>query len=328
MKGKRIKRVPNVREKLSRKSVENSKLNEMKITVIGLGLIGGSIARDLRNSGFATELIGVENNEDHAEQALELGLVDRVLPLEEGVKNTDMVIIAIPVDKTLALLPDILDRIDSGTTVTDMGSTKKQLVDAVSRHKRRKNFVPAHPMSGTENSGPKAALENLFRGKIAIICDQEDSGPQHIALIEKLFQNLGMDIAYMTADEQDHSTAFVSHLPHAAAYALANAVQAKEDRNIIFDLASGGFRSTVRLAKSSATMWHPIFQQNRPYVVEALNVYIKHLTQFRDCMKHENDEKMWDLIENANNIREILGGANPHLVKNEEKITKLYTKKS
>ena len=298
----------------------------MKITVIGLGLIGGSIARDLRNSGFATELLGVEANEEHQKKALELGLVDRVLPLVEGVKDTDMVIIAIPVDKTQAILPTVLDLIDSGTTVTDMGSTKKQLVDSVANHKRRKNYVPAHPMSGTENSGPTAALEGLFQGKIAIVCDQEDSGPQHIALVEKLFQNLGMDIAYMTADEQDHSTAFVSHLPHAAAYALANAVQAKEDRNIIFDLASGGFRSTVRLAKSSGSMWHPIFQQNRTYVVEALNVYIKHLTEFRDCMKKSDDQKMWELIESANNIRNILGGANPNLVRNEETLTKFYTK--
>ncbi len=298
----------------------------MKITVIGLGLIGGSIARDLRNSGFATELLGVEANEEHQKKALELGLVDRVLPLAEGVKDTDMVIIAIPVDKTQAILPTVLDLIDSGTTVADMGSTKKQLVDSVANHKRRKNYVPAHPMSGTENSGPTAALEGLFQGKIAIVCDQEDSGPQHIALVEKLFQNLGMDIAYMTADEQDHSTAFVSHLPHAAAYALANAVQAKEDRNIIFDLASGGFRSTVRLAKSSGSMWHPIFQQNRTYVVEALNVYIKHLTEFRDCMKKEDDQKMWELIESANNIRNILGGANPNLVRNEETLTKFYTK--
>jgi prephenate dehydrogenase len=130
----------------------------------------------------------------------------------------------------------------------------------------------------------------------------------------------------MTSDEQDHSTAFVSHLPHAAAYALANAVQAKEDRNIIFDLASGGFRSTVRLAKSSSTMWHPIFQQNRHYVVESLDVYIKHLKKFRDCLKYEDDEKLHKLILNANNIRGILDGENPHFIKNEEKIVKLYTK--
>ena len=298
----------------------------MKTTVIGLGLIGGSIARDLRKSGFVTELIGVDASEQHAAKALEIGLVDRIEQLEEAVNDTDLVIIAIPVNHELKVLPQVLDLIGSGTTVTDMGSTKKVIVDLVANHKRRKNFVPGHPMSGTEDSGPTAALEGLFKGKIAILCDQEDSGPQHVALIEKLFQTLGMDIAYMTSDEQDHSTAFVSHLPHAAAYALANAVQAKEDRKIIFDLASGGFRSTVRLAKSSASMWHPIFQQNRAYVVESLDVYIKHLIEFRDSMKNEEDDKMLDLINNANNIRGILEGKNPHFFKNEEKITKLYTK--
>jgi len=298
----------------------------MKTTVIGLGLIGGSIAKDLRKTGFATELIGVEVNQEHAAKALEIGLVDRIETLEEAVADTDLVIIAIPVDKTKQVLPLVLDSIASGTTVTDMGSTKKELVDSVASHKRRKNYVPAHPMSGTEDSGPTAALEGLFKGKIAILCDQENSGPQHVALIEKMFQNLGMDIAYMTSDEQDHSAAFVSHLPHAAAFALANAVQAKEDRKIIFDLASGGFRSTVRLAKSSGSMWHPIFQQNRDYVVETLNVYIKHLTEFRDCMKNKDDDKLWDLIKNANKIRAILEGKKPHFVKNEETITKLYTK--
>jgi prephenate dehydrogenase len=298
----------------------------MKTTIIGLGLIGGSMARDLRKSGFATEIIGVDASEQHAKQALEIGLVDSIDTLENGVRDTDLVIIAIPVDMELIVLPKVLDLIGRGTTVIDMGSTKKVLVDSVRNHKYRKNFVPAHPMSGTENSGPTAALEGLFKNKIAILCDQEDSGPQHIALVEKIFQSLGMDIAYMTSDEQDHSTAFVSHLPHAAAYALANAVQSKEDRSIIFDLASGGFRSTVRLAKSSASMWHPIFQQNRKYVVESLNVYIKHLTEFRDCMVQEDDKKMYDLIKNANNIRGILEGENPNLVRNEETLTKFYTK--
>lgn len=298
----------------------------MKITIIGLGLIGGSLAIDLRKNKFATELIGVEASEDHARQAMKIGLVDRIETLEDGVKNADIVIIAIPVDKEVTVLPRVLDLISSSTTVTDMSSTKRVIIESVKNHPRRINFVPAHPMSGTENSGPNAALEGLFRGKITILCDQADCGPQHLALIEKMFQTLGMSIAYMSADEQDHSTAFVSHLPHAAAYALANAVQSKEDRNIIFDLASGGFNSTVRLAKSSSTMWHPIFQQNRNYVVESLNVYIKHLKEFRDCLQNEEDDKLHDLIVNANRIRGILEGENPHLVKNEEKIVKFYTK--
>ena len=298
----------------------------MKITIIGLGLIGGSIAIDLRKKKFATEIIGVDASEENAAQALKIGLVDRIENLENGVKNTDIVVIAIPVDKEVIVLPQVLDFINQATTVTDMSSTKRVIIDSVKNHPRRKNFVPAHPMSGTENSGPTAALENLFKNKITILCDQADSGPQHLALVEKMFQTLGMNIAYMTADEQDHSTAFVSHLPHAAAYALANAVQSKEDRSIIFDLASGGFNSTVRLAKSSSTMWHPIFQQNRNYVVESLDVYIKHLQEFRDCLKNEDDDKLHDLIVNANKIRGILEGENPHLVKNEERIVKLYTK--
>ncbi len=298
----------------------------MKTTIIGLGLIGGSMAKDLRKTKFATQLAGIESNEAHAKQAVELGLVDSAVSLDEGLKDADIVIIAIPVDKELELLPEILDKIDDNTTVIDMGSTKKIIVDHIRNHPRRKNFVAAHPMSGTENSGPTAAIEDLFRGKIAILCDQEDSGPQHVALAEKMFQKLGMDIAYMSADEQDHSTAFISHLPHAAAYALANAVQDIEDRKIIFDLASGGFRSTVRLAKSSHTMWNPIFEQNKTYVVESLDVYIKHLQEFRDCMKKGEFEKLKELILNANKIRGILEGKSPNLVKNEEKIVKLYTK--
>jgi prephenate dehydrogenase len=298
----------------------------MKITIIGLGLIGGSLGMDLRKSKFATELIGVDASEKHAEQALKIGLVDRIESLESAVKNTDIVIIAIPVDKEVSILSQVLDLINNSTTVVDMSSTKRVIVESVRNHPKRKNFVPAHPMSGTENSGPSAALEDLFKGKITILCDNEDSGPQHLALAEKMFQVLGMDIAYMTADEQDHSTAFVSHLPHAAAYALANAVQSKEDRSIIFDLASGGFNSTVRLAKSSSTMWHPIFQQNRNYVVESLDVYIKHLQEFRDCLFNKQDDKLHELIVSANKIRGILERENPHLVKNEEKIVKLYTK--
>ena len=298
----------------------------MKTTIIGLGLIGGSLAKDLRKTKFATELICVEASAEHAEQALKLGLVDKVQSLDEALKDTDLVIIAIPVDKELQVLPEVLDKINHNTTVTDMGSTKKLIADLVKNHPNRKNFIAAHPMSGTENSGPSAALEGLFKGKIAIICDNEDSGPQHLALIEKMLQVLGMDIAYMTSDEQDHSTAFVSHLPHAAAFALANAVQTKEDRKIIFDLASGGFRSTVRLAKSSCSMWHPIFEQNSQYVVESLDVYIKHLQQFRDALKSKKFDELEKLILSANKIRTILDGENPHFFKNEEKIVKLYTK--
>lgn len=297
----------------------------MKLTVIGLGLMGGSMAIDLRKAGFATEIIGVDASQENAEEALRLGIVDQIENLESAVSMADMVIIAIPVDKIRGILIQVLDVIPSQTTVIDVGSTKKAIAEAVDNHPKRRNYIPAHPMSGTENSGPSAALSGLFDGKINIICDQDKCGPQHLAFAEKMFQVLGMKIAYMTADEQDHSTAFISHLPHAAAFALANAVLDKEDREIIFDLASGGFNSTVRLAKSSPEMWGPIFQQNKQYVVESLDVYIKHLKAFRKSIESD-PEQMMELMRNANRIRGILAGDGHSLVKNEKTIVQLYTK--
>lgn len=298
----------------------------MKLTIVGLGLIGGSMAKDLQKAAFASEIIGVDDNPAHAEKAIELGIVDRTTSLEKGVKEADIVIVAIPVDKIALLLPNILDSIDPATSVTDVGSTKQFICNSVENHPRRGNYVPAHPMSGTENSGPVAAIEGLFENKICIICDQEKSRPQHIALIEKMYHTMGMDIAYMSADEQDHTTAHVSHLPHITAYALANAVLASNDRNIIFDLASGGFRSTARLAKSSPEMWGPIFKQNQEYVVESLNLYIKHLEDFKQSLISKDEKRMYELMKNANGIRDILNGENQGLVRKKSTTTKLYTK--
>lgn len=301
------------------------KTKNMKLTVIGLGLIGGSMARDLRKAGFTSEITGVDASIENAQEALQLGIIDRTESLETAVASADLVIIAIPVDKIAETLVRVLDLVAPHTTVIDVGSTKKVIMESVENHPKRKNYVPVHPMSGTENSGPSAALEGLFEGKINIICDQDKCGHQHLAFAEKIFQVLGMKIAYMTADEQDHSAAFISHLPHAAAFALANAVLAKEDREIIFDLASGGFNSTVRLAKSSPEMWGPIFQQNKQYVVESLDVYIKHLKAFKKSIESEPEE-MIELMKNANRIRGILEGEGGSLVKNEKTIVKLYTK--
>ncbi len=284
------------------------------------------MALELKKRGFATEIIGVETNPAHAQKALELKLVDRCESFDRGVSHTDMVIVAIPVDRIVDLMPALLDRIDPSTSVTDVGSTKGQIISRVENHPKRGNYVPAHPMSGTENSGPEAAVEGLFDKKICIICDQEKSRPQHLALIEKMYHTIGMDIAYMTADEQDHSTAHVSHLPHAAAFALANAVLAASDRKIIFDLASGGFRSTVRLAKSSPEMWGPIFMQNQKYVIESIDLYIKHLEEFKQSIRNKDSRKMTELMNNANRIREILNGESADLIRKEQTTTKLYTK--
>ena len=298
----------------------------MKLAVIGLGLIGGSIAKDLRRTKFATEIIGVDNNPENARIALEVGIADRIESLDKAVKEADIVIVAIPVDMIVQLLPYILDHISPSTTVIDVGSTKREIAAVVKDHPLRGNFIPSHPMSGTENSGPNAAIEHLFDGKICIICDQEKCRPQHLALAEKMYQSIGMPTAYMTSDEQDHTTAFISHLPHATSFALANAVLAIEDRKIIFDLASGGFQSTVRLAKSSPEMWSPIFWQNRDYIYEALEVYIHHLEELKESLKNDDYKRLSELIVNANKIRGVLDGENSLLTKNEETIIKLYTK--
>jgi len=298
----------------------------MKLAVIGLGLIGGSMAKDLRRTRFATDIIGVDDNPESAQLALRLGIADRISSLEIAVKEADIVIVAIPVDKIVRLLPYILDHIPASTTVIDVGSTKREIAGVVKGHTLRGNFIPSHPMAGTENSGPAAAVENLFDGKICIICDHDKCRPQHLALAEKMYQSLGMPIAYMTSDEQDHTSAFISHLPHATSFVLANAVLAIEDRNIIFDLASGGFQSTVRLAKSSPEMWAPIFWQNRDYICEALEVYIHHLEEFKESLNNSDDKQLSELIVSANKIRGVLDGDNSSLTKNEETIIKFYTK--
>jgi prephenate dehydrogenase len=298
----------------------------MKLAVVGLGLIGGSMSKDLRRSKFATEIIGVDNHPENAKIALEMGIADRIESLATAVKEADIVIVAIPVDKIVLLLPTILDHISASTTVIDVGSTKREIAEAVKDHPLRGNFVPSHPMSGTENSGPFAAIEHLFESKICIICDHQKSRPQHLALVEKMYQSMGMSIAYMSSDEQDHTTAFISHLPHVTSFVLANAVLAIEERNIIFDLASGGFQSTVRLAKSSPQMWSPIFWQNRDYICEALEVYIHHLEEFKESLKNNDHERLTELIVNANRIRGVLDGENSSLTKNEETIIKFYTK--
>jgi len=299
----------------------------MKLTVVGLGLIGGSMAIDLRKSRFAKEFIGVDNRPEHAAEALKLGIVDRIADFESGVTEADLILLALPVDQIIALLPNVLDLISPSSTVVDVGSAKRQIVASIADHPLRGNFVATHPMAGTENSGPGAAIAELFSGKLTIICDHEQSRPQHLALAEKMYQSLGMSTAYMSSDEQDHTTAFVSHLPHAAAFALANAVLAKEDGSIIFDLASGGFQSTVRLAKSSPEMWAPIFRQNRDYVVEAVTAYIHHLKEFSEALKNDDKDQLFNLILEANKIRTVLSGESTSMTKNEETIVKLYTKK-
>ena len=279
----------------------------MKMTVVGLGLIGGSLALDLKASGFVSEVTGVDSRPEHGKQALELGFVSAVKPLPEAVAHADLVVLAIPVHAIAKILPEVMDLIGAKTTVTDMGSTKELICKSVAGHAKRAQFVASHPMAGTEFSGPQAAVRGLFEKRAAVICDRDQSGKEHLGRIEEMYQVLKMRTIFMTSVEHDLHAAYVSHLSHISSFVLANAVLDKErDTNAIFDLASGGFESTVRLAKSSADMWTPIFEQNRGNVVQALDAYIEHLQKFKKSIVDGRFDETRGLMENANKIRRVL----------------------
>lgn len=278
----------------------------MHVAIIGIGLIGGSVARDLRRTGFATRLTGVGSSPERAEIALRLGLVDRVTSLETAVREADLVILAIPVDRVVKILPQVLDLADR-QTITDMGSTKTSIVDAIRHHPRRARFVASHPMAGTENSGPAAAQDRLFEGKVAVLCDLADSAPDAVQTVESLYTTLGMRIVRMDAATHDIHAAYVSHLSHVASYALALATLEKEkDDSAIFALAGGGFASTARLAKSAPDMWVPIFRQNRSAVLDAIDTYTQKLQTLRTAIDSGDDDRLRALITEANQIRRIL----------------------
>lgn len=278
----------------------------MTITVIGVGLIGGSMVLTLREKGFANRIIGVEANPVHAEKALALGLVDEVMELEKAVKQADLVILATPINIAEVLLPVILDMVDK-QVVMDVGSTKKVICESAAKNPHRGRFVATHPMWGTEYSGPEAAVKGAFEDKAAVICSKEDSDTDAVALVEKVYNLLGMHLVYMNADDHDVHVAYVSHISHITSFALANTVLEKErEEDAIFELASGGFESTVRLAKSNPAMWVPIFMQNKDNVLDVLNEHIAQLRKFKACLEKENYEYLGELIEKANGIRRIL----------------------
>jgi prephenate dehydrogenase len=279
------------------------------ICIIGTGLIGGSMARDLRQSGFASRLIGVEKNPDHALTALQSGLVDELLPLEEAVSLSDISILTVPVTTSVALLPRLLELLPPQGVLLDAGSTKGLLCAAVAQHARRRQYVAAHPIAGTENSGPQAALPGLFQGKTNIICEPEKSAPEALATALSLFEVLGMRSIYMKPEEHDKHLAYVSHLSHISSFVLSLTVLdiEKEEENI-FALAGSGFASTVRLAKSSPAMWGPIFEQNTPFLSLALEEYIAHLQRFQQELQAGNGAALLQMMEEANRIRPVLEG--------------------
>ena len=283
----------------------------MQVGIIGLGLIGGSMAIDLRRRGFADRVIGVESDPVNASAAEKIGLVDEVVSYERCVEEADIVVVAVPVGDAVKMVCDILDRFErSGSKdriVIDTCSVKEQICLATRYHSCRPQFVSTHPMAGTEYSGPWAAMPNLFDGRACIFADAEESSPKHLKTIETLYETLNMRPIYMNSANHDVHTAYVSHLSHVTSFALALTVLDKEkDEKHIFDLASGGFSSTVRLAKSNADMWVPILTQNRDNVLRVIDTYIDKMSSFRDAIADFDEDRIRELIEEANRIRKII----------------------
>ena len=279
----------------------------MKLTIIGTGLIGGSIALKLREKHFIDYVYGVDQNGQHLVEAKELGIIDEGSTLESAVQNSDLIILAIPVDAARKLLPSVLDLVNDQQTVMDVGSTKGGIVKAANTHKNRNRFVAFHPMWGTENSGPQSAISDSFTGRAGVICDQDDSAPDALKMVEQVADYLEMNLLYMDSEGHDIHTAYISHISHITSYALANTVLEKErEEDTIFQLASSGFSSTVRLAKSHPEMWVPIFRQNKENVLDVLNEHITQLRKFKSALEKDNYDYLEELIRNANKIRGIL----------------------
>ncbi|MFK8102837.1 MAG: prephenate dehydrogenase [Saprospiraceae bacterium] len=278
----------------------------MIVTIIGTGLIGGSLAITLKERGFATKIIGVDLVQENLHKALRRKIIDKSAPLAEAIAAAELVILAIPVDAMLKLLPQVMDLVDQ-QTVMDVGSTKVAILQQIAHHPKRAQFVASHPMAGTECSGPESALPNLFDHKCTVICEVEKSSTKAHRLIKQLYQTLQMRLIYLNAAAHDMHTAYISHISHISSFALALTVLEKEDEEErILELASGGFSSTVRLARSNPKMWIPIFEQNRENILDVLDEHLKNLQQFRDLLANKDFENFARLIRKANNIQKIL----------------------
>ncbi len=280
----------------------------MNVFIIGTGLIGGSMARDIKKLFPGTRIHGIDNNPEHVQHALELGLIDTEATYTDLVQ-AEIVIVGIPVDMLVQELPRILDAIADETLVIDAGSTKSLICRSVSAHPRRRNFLACHPIAGTEFSGPAAAIEGLFQGKTNIICEVEKTAFKLQEKAMELFRKLGMRIRYMNPEAHDRHIAYVSHLSHISSFMLGKTVIEKEkNERDIFDMAGSGFESTVRLAKSSPAMWGPIFEQNRENVVETLDEYIHNLEAFKKMLLDKDYKSIYAEMDNTNKIKEILKG--------------------
>lgn len=281
--------------------------NSMNVCIIGLGLIGGSFALALRHHALAKKIYGIDLSEQHSAKALELGLVDECIAFERATEVADLIAIATPVDTIPQVAVRLLNKAKEGQIIIDMGSTKEELCEIISLHPNRHRFVATHPMWGTEHSGPEAAVEGAFKGCNIVLCEVEKSDSDAVAKVESLFRTIGMQIMEMSASQHDTHAAYVSHISHITSFILATTVLEKErESETILHLAGGGFESTVRLAKSSAEMWLPIFKQNKYNILDVLREYIHQLEIFRKALERDNSEELHQTILRANQIRKIL----------------------
>lgn len=279
----------------------------MKVLIAGLGLIGGSLALALRDHGIASEILGVENSAKHAAEALELGLADRIVGFDEGIAEADLIVLATPVDTIPLMAVKALNRVNDRQVVMDAGSIKGELCEVIAMHAHRGRFVAVHPMWGTEYSGPQAARHGAFTGRNVVLCDTAHSDPDAVARVESIFQTLGCPLVYMDPEEHDLHTAYVSHISHVTSFALALTVLEKErEEQHIFDLAGGGFESTVRLAKSSASTWVPILLRNKYNVLDVLREHIHQLQIMRKMLERDDAEGLKGLMDRANTIQRII----------------------
>ncbi|MCT4631044.1 prephenate dehydrogenase [Winogradskyella sp.] len=278
------------------------------VFIIGVGLIGGSFALDIKKQKPEYTIFGIDKSEDHLNEAFNLGIIDGKASFKD-LEKADLVIVAIPVDATIEVLSKVLDVISEEAIVFDVGSTKEDICLKVKHHPKRRNFLAAHPIAGTEYSGPKAAIHGLYKDKTNIICEVEETAFKLQERALGLFADLGMRIRYMNPKAHDKHIAYVSHLSHISSFMLGKTVIEKEkNERDIFDMAGSGFESTVRLAKSSPAMWTPIFKQNKTNVIETLDGYISNLKQFKQFIEDENFEAVYNEMEATNHIKDILKG--------------------
>ncbi|AXX95140.1 MULTISPECIES: prephenate dehydrogenase [Arcobacter] len=276
----------------------------MNIGIIGLGLMGGSLAKAVKRYGIAKKVYGFTNSEKNKKDILDLNLVDELVDLETLKKVSDVIILAIPVDAIIGMFPNFLD-IDDETTIIDMGSTKEYIVKSIPE-KIRKNFIAAHPMTGTEKSGPKAAIDDLYEGKTVVFCDLEDNANLHVNRAFRIFQEIGMRIVVMDSDQHDIHACYISHLPHVISFSLANTVMSHEDPKSIIALAAGGFKDMSRIAKSSPRMWSDIFKQNRKNLLASIETFEEQLQSAKKMVENEDYEALEAWMKKANTLHEIL----------------------